>query len=88
MSTVIKTLTDLEKSNNTLQDTEILNIKNDLTKIKGDIAQISGNNLPVAIDLTGLNIDISSCQVSPHRYTIYTILNLLKNEIVSIKAQI
>ncbi len=88
LSTVIKNLTDLEKLNNNSQNTEISTIKNDITEIKGEIAEINGNNLPVVIDLSSLNIDTVYCQVSPHRYTIYTILNLLKNEIVSLKAQI
>lgn len=68
------------------EQTNILcEVKSGLATLKTKVDGLNASNLNVTIDLGCLTSPASLCVISPQTYTIYSILNLFKNEICSLK---
>jgi len=81
------TILDSDKLVNIVQkiDTLVCTLKTNLETLQTTVNNITGNNTLITIDLDCLTPEASGCAVNDNTYTIYTVLNILKNEICNLK---
>lgn len=67
------------------QNTLLCSLKTSLEALQIQVNDLDASNLLVNIDLDCLKPSASQCQVSTDTYTIFTVLNILKDEICLLK---
>lgn len=68
--------------------TKTCTLEASLTTVETTLANLDIGNLHIEIDLESLTPIGDPCAVAPNTYTLISILNLFKSEIIAIKAQI
>lgn len=89
LSTVIKTIDDKVTTIDgrvTVLESDILEIRSDIEDIRDSVTNIDTNNIFVTMDLGCLSSDAAPCETTPNRYSLFSILQLFKNEICLLKA--
>ena len=91
LSTFNKQCLDFDKTKESPKDlwqkqTNLLcSLSSDLTDLKTKVDGLNASNLYVTMDLGCLTPTASPCAVATNKYSIYSILNIFKNEICSLK---